>query len=185
MKRYDHTDVKQAHDEGFEVQRNFAVGGWREVPPDWNADFAYRAIVHGECIYSKEIPEEVTQAVTASKALDMLGREATETDPNGKDSHEAGAKLDAGKNRLSLVLFGFARALQAVGEVGTMGAQKYTDNGWMSVPDGQKRYADAKLRHMLKEAAGEERDTDTQLLHAAHEAWNCLARLELMLRTGQ
>ncbi|MER2518591.1 MAG: dATP/dGTP diphosphohydrolase domain-containing protein [Candidatus Accumulibacter phosphatis] len=105
-----------------------------------------------------------------------------EADPSGKSAHEAGAKLDAGKNRLGLVLCGFARALQAVGAVGTYGANKYTDNGWMKVPDGERRYTDAMLRHLMREATGEERDPDTELHHAAHTAWNALARLELSLR---
>lgn len=109
-----------------------------------------------------------------------------EKDPNGKAPDEAGSKLDAGKNRLGLVLFGFSRALQEVGLVGTYGANKYTDNGWMSVPDGERRYTDAMLRHLLREAAGEDCDPDTGLLHAAHTAWNALARLDLMLRnTGE
>lgn len=105
-----------------------------------------------------------------------------EADPNGKRSSEAGAKLDAGKNRLGLVLFGFSRALQAVGKVGTYGANKYSDNGWVDVPDGERRYTDALLRHLLREADGEALDQDTQLHHAAHAAWNALARLDLMLR---
>lgn len=108
-----------------------------------------------------------------------------EADPNGKKPNEAGAKLDAGKNRLSLVLFGFARALQEVGGVGTYGANKYTDDGWMGVPDGVRRYSDAMLRHLLREATGEARDPDTGLLHAAHTAWNALARLDLMLRDAE
>lgn len=105
-----------------------------------------------------------------------------EADPNGKRPNEAGAKLDAGKNRLGLVLFGFSRALQAVGEVGTYGAEKYTDNGWVEVQDGERRYTDAMLRHLMREATGEERDPDTDLRHAAHAAWNALARLDLALR---
>lgn len=110
---------------------------------------------------------------------------STETDPDGKNANEAGAKLDAGKNRLSLVLFGFARALNAVGEVGTYGANKHTDNSWVEVPNGEQRYSDAVLRHLLKEASGEMRDKDTELLHAAHTAWNALARLDLMLRKAE
>lgn len=106
----------------------------------------------------------------------------SETDPHGRAPNEAGAKLDAGKNRLGLVLFGFSRALQAVGEVGTYGANKYTDNGWMEVPDGERRYTDALLRHLLKEATGEVLDPDTEVHHAAHVAWNALARLDLILR---
>lgn len=106
-----------------------------------------------------------------------------ETDPTGRAAHEAGAKLDYGKNRLGLVVGGFSRALQAVGEVGTYGANKYTDNGWIEVPDGVNRYTDAMYRHLMKEASGEQRDKDTELLHAAHAAWNALARLDLMLRS--
>lgn len=105
-----------------------------------------------------------------------------ELDPHGKSANEKGAKLDAGKNRLGLVIFGFARALQEVGKVGTYGANKYTDDGWILVPDGERRYTDAMLRHLLCEAAGENRDPDTELLHAAHTAWNALARLDLKLR---
>ena len=105
-----------------------------------------------------------------------------EADPNGKMPNESGAKLDAGKNRLGLVLCGFARALQEVGAVGTYGANKYTDNGWMEVPDGERRYTDAMLRHLMREATGEECDPDTGLHHAAHAAWNALARLDLALR---
>lgn len=106
----------------------------------------------------------------------------TETDPHGKEAGEPGAKLDAGKVRLGLVLGGFARALEEVGRVGTYGAKKYTDDGWMSVPDGQSRYTDAMYRHLLSEAGGDLRDKETGLHHAAHAAWNALARLELLIR---
>ena len=105
-----------------------------------------------------------------------------ETDPHGTDAHERGAKLDSGKNELSLIMFGMSRALMRVGDIGTYGAVKYTRDGWMDVPDGQRRYTDAMFRHLLKEGAGERDDPDTGIHHAAHAAWNALARLELMLR---
>lgn len=105
-----------------------------------------------------------------------------EKDPNGLSPHTKGAKLDAGKNRLSLVLFSFSRALQEVGKVGTYGANKYTPNGWIQVENGIERYSDALLRHLLAEASSEAFDKDTDLLHAAHVAWNALARLDLILR---
>lgn len=104
-----------------------------------------------------------------------------EHDPTGRSAHEPGSKLDAGKRRPALVLGGFARALSAVADVGTYGARKYTDNGWRTVPDGIERYSEAMLRHWLSEAKGEQCDLETKLLHAAHLAWNALARLELML----
>ena len=105
-----------------------------------------------------------------------------ESDPNGIGQHAPGAKLDAGKVRVGLVLFGFARALEQVARVGTYGAEHYSDNGWMQVPDGVRRYTDAMLRHLLAEAMGERIDPATGLPHAAHGAWNALARLDLMLR---
>lgn len=91
-------------------------------------------------------------------------------------------KYDEGKPRLGLVLSGFARALIEVGIVGTVGAEKYSDSGWVDVPDGVARYTDAMYRHLLLEASGEVFDAETGLPHAAHAAWNALARLDLMLR---
>lgn len=96
--------------------------------------------------------------------------------------HEPGAKLDSNKPRANLVLGGFSQALLAVSAVGTMGARKYTDNGWKVVPDGESRYRDALLRHFLEEAAGQTYDPESQLLHASHTAWNALAVLELKLQ---
>lgn len=66
-----------------------------------------------------------------------------ESDPNGKSQHEPGSKMDAGKNRLGLVFNGFSHALQAVGAVGTFGANKYTEEGWKAVPGAKERYTDA------------------------------------------
>ena len=113
---------------------------------------------------------------------EMVTFHKIEFDPNGVEAHAPGAKLDAGKNRLGLVLGGFSLALQEVGKVGTFGAEKYTPNGWMSVPDGEARYTDALYRHLMSEAAGESVDDQTGLEHAAHAAWNALARLDLIIR---
>lgn len=104
-----------------------------------------------------------------------------EKDPNGKDAHEKGAKLDNGKARVDLLFSGFYNALLAVADVATHGARKYTDGGWLEVPDGRRRYTAALGRHLLKENI-ELNDSDSGLAHDAHLAWNALARLELRLR---
>jgi len=96
-----------------------------------------------------------------------------------------GVKHDVKKPRASMVLLGFANALLAVAEAGTFGAVKYADNNWRHVPNGTERYTDAMLRHLLAEGAGEITDPDSGLWHAAHTAWNALARLELMLRESR
>lgn len=107
----------------------------------------------------------------------------TELDPNGKAPGELGAKLDAGKApvRRGLIEY-FPRACMAVAQVSAFGASKYAWNGWETVPDGIARYGDAQQRHVVKAMIEGPADSDSGLLHAAHEAWNALARLELILR---
>jgi len=102
-------------------------------------------------------------------------------DPNGLDAHAPGAKLDAGKNRVSLVLGGFPHALWEVSRVGTFGASKYTDDGWLHVSDGERRYMDAAMRHWLKFCMGEEFDEESGIHHLSHMAWNILAARELQV----
>jgi hypothetical protein len=105
-----------------------------------------------------------------------------ELDPTGKDPHTPGAKLDAGKLRVNLVLSNFPLVLEKICEVGTYGANKYTDNGWLEVPDGINRYRDAEGRHQLAVWKGEKIDTGSGLEHEAHRLWNALASYELALR---
>lgn len=104
-----------------------------------------------------------------------------ETDPSGLLPNESGVKLDDGKNRLGLVLGDFSQALWEVGKVGTFGAKKYSDGGWLQVPNGQQRYLDALYRHLLYNQANPY-DSQSGLLHLSHAAWNALAILELNLR---
>ena len=119
------------------------------------------------------------QAVEAFNAIDRPAEASASDSETGQ--HAPGVKLDHGKPRAGLVLGGFARALTAVSDVGTFGAKKYTPHGWRSVPHGFERYTDAMVRHQLAEAVGEQFDAESGLSHAAHAAWNALARLELML----
>lgn len=111
------------------------------------------------------------------------GVEATsERDPNGTDPRAGGAKLDAGKPCLWRGLIDyFPQALDAVATVATFGAAKYSWGGWRTVPEGFERYSDAMVRHLVAESAQGPLDNDSGLHHAAHVAWNALARLELLL----
>jgi len=107
-----------------------------------------------------------------------------EADPNGIDQHAPGAKLDSGKLRPSLILDSMSRAITGVVQVGTFGANKYSDGGWLEVPGGIQRYRDAQLRHEAKRAGGELLDPDSGLPHDFHIAWNVLAQVELKARSG-
>ncbi|MFJ1257877.1 dATP/dGTP diphosphohydrolase domain-containing protein [Cupriavidus sp. CuC1] len=110
----------------------------------------------------------------------------SERDPTGRNPHEPGAKLDAGKApvRRGLLEY-FPRACMAVAQVSASGAAKYAWNGWEQVPNGVDRYGDAEARHICKAAIEGPVDADYGHLHAAHEAWNALARLELLLRENE
>src|ERR1043165_7089568 len=107
--------------------------------------------------------------------------EETERDPTGRNPHEPGAKLDAGKPCLwrGGIAY-FPEAIRAVAAVSTFGATKYAWKGWETVPDGFERYSDAMVRHLTDEGKGETFDPDSKLLHAAHTAWNSLAGFDLL-----
>lgn len=106
-----------------------------------------------------------------------------ESDPTGAQPHTPGAKLDSGKAKIMQgVIQYFPRALKAVSGVSEAGAEKYTWNGWESVPDGINRYSNAMGRHLLAAVTEGLYDKDTGCLHAAQVAWNAMAVLELTLR---
>lgn len=94
----------------------------------------------------------------------------------------SGLKFDAGKPDLTF-LREFSGALGEVCRVSEYGVRKYKKRGsWPTVPDGSRRYAAAMLRHEL---AGDAVDPESGLHHAAHVAWNALAKLQLMLDRRQ
>lgn len=91
------------------------------------------------------------------------------------DKQMAGVKYDSGKMRPTLVLDSFRKALKQVIEVGTFGANKYSDDGWKTVPNAKARYRDALYRHLMEDG----NDPESNLSHLAHAAWNILALMEL------
>jgi len=107
-------------------------------------------------------------------------------DPNGKDAHKGGAKLDLGKNRVSLLFMQyFPNAVDAVTSVSEFGAKKYSPGGWKEVPEGMQRYTDALARHYLADCKGEIFDPETKLPHDFQLAWNALARIEFGMKEGK
>ncbi len=104
-----------------------------------------------------------------------------EVDPRGLTVHEPGAKLDQGKPEYHRVLRDFPRAFEHVAKVAQYGAEKYSEGGWRHVQEGQTRYTNALIRHVVLEGKEGTFDKDSNMLHAAHAAWNALARLELLL----
>lgn len=112
------------------------------------------------------------------KFMETLGEQ---DDPSNVGS--GAVKYDGGKPSLYRgVIEYFPRAVAAVGQISTFGANKYAWKGWEKVPSGITRYSDAMVRHLVAEGTGEFLDPDSGLPHAAHTAWGAMARLELILR---
>lgn len=100
--------------------------------------------------------------------------------------HPGGMKFDNGKAPVHQGLFKyFARALIAVAHISGYGFEKYKSwGGWREVEVA--RYEDAKGRHLLFPEIKELGlyDEESRYLHAAHEAWNALAKLDKLLESG-
>jgi Domain of unknown function (DUF5664) len=77
----------------------------------------------------------------------------------------------------------FSNALHAVGAISKFGAAKHNEG---KMPTTWRAYecnvyADALARHIFEEGKGDLYDSESGMLHAGHEAWNALARLEKLL----
>lgn len=136
---------------------------------------------------NKDMPTQESQSSSSTSVNPVThgfaGDTTLLTDQSSEPTlHNPGQKYDDGKPRCDLVLGSFSTALDYVARVGTYGATKYTDDGWLHVSQAFSRYSDAMIRHYLQEHSEDTHDEESGLPHAAHVAWNALARLELMLR---
>lgn len=98
----------------------------------------------------------------------------------GTLEESTGVKYSEDKIPLYTVLNQFKKAFIEVAKRSKAGHEKYKefDKDWMNfkrIPNAKEEYANALLRHLLKE--GE----DTELEHLTACAWNALARLEIYL----
>lgn len=94
-----------------------------------------------------------------------------------------GVKTNKNKPQLSLLFKQFPQALEAIVKCSEYGHQKYLETdadylNFLRVEGGSKTYADAGLRHRLKEG----NDIESGLPHQYHTAWNALAELELWIQ---
>lgn len=125
-------------------------------------------------------PEEVLPAPETNPVLVNGWKPIPASTQDGPmNRHDAlaqkGIKHDDGKP-LAGVLLEFNDALMAIAEAGTYGVEKYSRGNWKLVEDGQQRYQDAFMRHLLQTGMDE-----SGLTHMQMAAWNFLAYLQLSL----
>jgi hypothetical protein len=99
------------------------------------------------------------------------------------DSHSPLETRKNDKNQMELVDTGFPNALMVLGEVMTWAAKNkgYLPNDWKDIPNPNMSLLGAASRHRNKRLKGEEFDDESGLPHLAHEAFNVLAQLELLM----
>lgn len=90
-------------------------------------------------------------------------------------------KFDAGKPDWSLMP---EEALEEVLNVLMLGKRKYSGWNWLDNADGVSltRYYNALERHLKAAKRGQDLDPETNLLHLAHMACNCLFLITLHKR---
>lgn len=93
---------------------------------------------------------------------------------------EPGLKFDADKLRLDLLPI---RPLEAIGEVLTFGAKKYSERNWEKGFSWSRPFG-ACLRHLFAFWRGEKYDPETGLPHLAHAACCVLFLLEFSEYSG-
>lgn len=111
-----------------------------------------------------------------------------------KDSIERPVLEERKKDKIRMELFdeGFPNAILEVAKVMTWANEHkgYKDHDWVNLPDAGSAFSAAASRHKLKGIiqklngveALQRTDEESNILHKAHEVFNGLAELELMLR---
>lgn len=97
-----------------------------------------------------------------------------------------------GKVQMDLFDSGFPNAVMEVAKVMTWASENkgYKPHDWVNLPDAETSFPSAASRHRVKSLiqkveglpVSKRVDEESALLHKAHEAFNILAELELMLR---
>jgi hypothetical protein len=85
-----------------------------------------------------------------------------------------GIKHDNGKPRLAEMIIDFKEPLQELCKVWEFGANKYSKSNWKEVENGETRYINALIRHLLASIENEY-DDESGLPHYAHLMFNAVA----------
>lgn len=104
-----------------------------------------------------------------------VGEKPSKIPGSGKDGSGKDDRAD-GKPRWELLPLD---AIEEIVRVYTMGAEKYADDAWKTIPDAHRRYLAALFRHIAAYERGERKDKESGLSHLAHAAWNAIAILWL------
>jgi len=141
----------------------------------------------GVAYYYEGTIEDAVEMAKSHGEFYEVTQESVPIEVYEQDEPQLGDKFDSEKPMLSILTRGCPRALMAVGQALTYGAEKYGESpdklNFLEVPNGFNRYSDAMIRHHLQESL-EDLD-ESGLEHITLTAVNALFRLELYLRAKE
>lgn len=134
----------------------------------------------------KSIQYTLSDDVVFSRIVELNEKECKKEPVYDLTDDGKGKKYDSGKSMVGTLCRVFPRALLGVGQCIAFGTKKYPKpDNWKLVDGAFTRYQDSMMRHYLKFLAGQEKDSETNLLHLKHMVWNALAVLELYLMENE
>lgn len=98
-----------------------------------------------------------------------------------KESVPQGNKQDDGKVKMELPFMEVPAAMKGLAKVLSVGEEKYGLGNWKKVPNKERRYLAAMLRHITSHVEGELYDPETGLPHLTHAAANAMFLSDIML----
>ena len=136
--------------------------------------------------YFKSIQYSISDEVVFNRIVKLNEEEYKKEPVYDLTDDGKGKKYDSGKSMVGTLCRVFPRALLGVGQCIAFGTKKYPKpDNWKLVDGAFTRYQDSMMRHYLKFLAGQEKDSETNLLHLKHMVWNALAVLELYLMENE
>jgi len=102
------------------------------------------------------------------------GAEIINTNPASINIQYFDKKHDKNKLRWDLVSLPI---LESLATILTYGAEKYQPNSWMDVPQAEKRYFAALMRHLERYQSGEYLDKESGYSHL----WHCLCNVYFLV----
>jgi len=175
-------------DDGYWITKNGIKGGI----PDWaEKDFK---------LASRKFEQDTKEVITPCKRNpetsnlmfgDLYKDTITPQEIDGGIARPILSERKVGKVPVHMVIDGFPRALREVGKVlgWAADAKQYKLHDWKNLPDADIEFPSAGYRHMLDNSemkadgipANKRVDHESHKLHLAHEIFNKLAELELVL----
>jgi len=191
-KKVDEVEVKKKH-QCRACWRCKNPVGRENLTQKWIRRLNAQRFICADCIPLKDEEFEAQQIVTvktkdgkiiqltkSKKDKRQLGFIKFKEDPNMDTT--IGYKQDADKSAMNLLPF---ESLEAVAEVLTFGAKKYSPDNWKIVDNAVERYESAMLRHLTAHKKGEIIDTDSGCTHLACMACSALFLVWFQIKSDE